>query len=99
MEIYNFDTIILGGGPAGFSAGIYSARGAANTALIDINMFGGQPSNYLELENYPGFDKIGGYDLMEKFENHADKFGIKKFPMQEITKVDLLSKKIFTRDS
>ena len=79
-----YDVIILGGGPAGFSAGIYAARGNVKTAIIDINMLGGQPSNYLELENYPGFDLIGGYDLMEKFEAHADKFGVEKFPMQEI---------------
>ena len=91
MQTYEFDTIILGGGPAGFSAGIYAARGAVSTAIIDINMMGGQPSNYLELENYPAFPVIGGYDLMEKFEEHADKFGVQKFPMQEIGSVDLLS--------
>lgn len=87
----NFDTIILGGGPAGLSAGIYASRGAVSTAIIDTNMMGGQPSNYLELENYPGFPIIGGYDLMEKFEEHADKFGVTKFPMQEIESVDLIS--------
>ena len=61
-EVLNFDTIILGGGPAGLSAGIYASRGAVSTAIVDIIMFGGQPSNYLELENYPGFSRIGGYD-------------------------------------
>ena len=100
MENYNFDTVILGGGPAGLAAGIYASRGAVSTALIDISMMGGQPSNYLELENYPGFPIIGGYDLMEKFEEHADKFGVNKFPMQEIDSVDLVStpKKIVTKD-
>lgn len=90
-NIYEFDTIILGGGPAGLSAGIYMARSNSKTAIIDTSMLGGQPSNYLELENYPGFPIIGGYDLMEKFEEHADKFGVKKFPMQEIKSVDLIS--------
>lgn len=101
MKTYEFDTVILGGGPAGFSAGIYAARGAVSTAMIDINMMGGQPSNYLELENYPGFSTIGGYDLMEKFEEHADKFGVEKFPMQEIEKIDLLSnpKVILTKEA
>ncbi len=96
----NYDVIILGGGPAGFSAGIYAARGNVKTAIVDISMLGGQPSNYLELENYPGFDLIGGYDLMEKFEAHADKFGVEKFPMQEIQKIELNSeiKKIITND-
>ena len=91
MQNLEFDTIILGGGPAGFSAGLYAARGALSTAIIDTNMLGGQPSNYLELENYPGFGSIGGFELMEKFEEHADKFGIQKFPMQEIESIDLIS--------
>lgn len=88
-ESLNFDLIILGGGPAGLSAGIYAARGALKTAIIDISMFGGQPSNYLELENYPGFSLVGGYDLMEKFEEHVDKFGVEKFPMEEIQFINL----------
>lgn len=98
MEQLNFDTIILGGGPAGLAAAIYAARGATSTAVIDKTMFGGQPSNYLELENYPGFQIVGGYDLMEKFEEHADKFGGKKFPMQEIEKIDLNTKTIYTKE-
>ena len=98
MEQLSFDTIILGGGPAGLSAAIYASRGAVSTAIVDVNMLGGQPSNYLELENYPGFQVIGGYDLMEKFEEHVDKFGVKKFPMQEIQSVDLKSKIIVTNE-
>ncbi len=91
MQTYEFDTVILGGGPAGFAAALYAARGAASTAIVDISMLGGQPSNYLELENYPGFSKIGGFELMEKFEEHADMFGVEKFPMQEIKHIDLVS--------
>lgn len=100
MEILEFDTVVLGGGPAGFSAGMYASRGAASTAIIDINMFGGQPSNYLELENYPAMGRIGGFDLMEKFEQHADMFGLKKYPMQEIVSVDLTTnpKRIVTKE-
>ena len=99
-DVLDLDTVILGGGPAGLSAGIYMARSNAKTAIIDISMFGGQPSNYLELENYPGFPVVGGYDLMEKFEEQADKFGIEKYPFQEIVSVDLVSKpkKIVTKD-
>ncbi|MCD7879238.1 MAG: thioredoxin-disulfide reductase [Candidatus Gastranaerophilales bacterium] len=84
-----FDTVILGAGPAGFSAAIYASRGNLKTALLDINMFGGQPSNYLEIENYPGFSTIKGFELMEKFEEHADNFGVQKFPMVEIQNIDL----------
>lgn len=95
-----FDVVILGGGPAGFSAGIYTARGNVSTAILDVSMLGGQPSNYLELENYPAFMKIGGFELMEKFEEHADMFGVQKFPMQEIEDIDLVSspKIIRTKD-
>ena len=90
-QILDYDTVILGGGPAGLSASIYTSRGALKTAIIDISMLGGQPSNYLELENYPGFGSIGGFELMEKFEAHADKFGVNKYPMQEIENIDLKS--------
>lgn len=101
MQSFEFDTVILGGGPAGLSAAIYASRGAVSTALIDISMAGGQPSNYLELENYPGFPIVGGYELMEKFEEHADKFGVQKFLMQEIEKIDLTSnpKIILTKEA
>ena len=76
MEKRDFDVVVLGGGPGGLSAAMYASRGELSVAVIDISMFGGQPSNYLELENYPGFKRIGGYDLMEKFEEHADMFGV-----------------------
>lgn len=100
MQEKEFDVVILGGGPAGFSAGIYTARGNVSTAILDVSMLGGQPSNYLELENYPAFMKIGGFELMEKFEEHADMFGVQKFPMQEIEFIDLVSspKIIRTKD-
>ncbi len=90
-QVLEFDILILGGGPAGMSAGVYAARGAVKTAIVDISMFGGQPSNYLEIENYIGFPIIGGYDLSEKFEEHADKFGVEKFPFQEIQSIDLIA--------
>lgn len=86
-----FDTVILGGGPAGLSAAIYSARGANSTLIIDTCVLGGQPTNYLELENYPALGKINGFELMEKFEEHANLFGIQSLVMQEIVSVDLKS--------
>jgi len=86
-----FDTIILGGGPAGMSAAIYSARGLCETAIVDTCTLGGQPSNYLEIDNYPGMMKLGGYDLAEKFEKHVDMYNVSKFLMQEIEFVDLKS--------
>lgn len=100
-KILEFDTVILGGGPAGLSAAIYAARGNCTTAIIDKSMLGGQPTNYLELENYPGFGLVDGFDLMEKFEQHVDKFGVSKFPMQEVESIDLTSqiKTIITKEA
>ncbi len=90
-KVLEYEVIILGGGPAGLSAGVYAARGALKTAIVDITMFGGQPSNYADIENYMGFPEIGGFELSEKFEEHCDKFGAEKFPMQEIVSVNLMS--------
>ena len=100
LKKYKFDTIILGAGPAGLSASLYAKRGNANVAIIDTSMAGGQPSNYMEIENYPGFVNIEGFELAQKFEEHAMKFGVEKFEMQEIQKVDLVSdiKEIHTLD-
>lgn len=93
-----FDCIILGGGPAGLSASLYAHRAGLKTAIIDASALGGTPTNYCEIENYLGFNKIQGYELCEKFENHIDEFEIEKFPYQEIKSVDLISltKKIVT---
>lgn len=90
-KVLEYDVTILGGGPAGLSAGVYAARGELKTAIVDITMFGGQPSNYADIENYMGFPEIGGFELAEKFEEHCDKFGAQKFPMQEIVSVDVVS--------
>lgn len=86
-----FDCIILGGGPAGLSSALYCARGNLDCAIIDISSIGGTPVNYCEIENYLGFDKIKGFELCEKFENHINNFNITKLEYEEITKVDLKS--------
>lgn len=86
-----YDTVILGGGPAGISAGVYCARGNISCAVIDTSLLGGQPTNYLEIENYLGFPSIEGWELSEKFEEHLDKFNVEKFTMEEIQSVDLVS--------
>ena len=86
-----FDCLILGAGPAGMSAGVYCARANMDCAIIDISLCGGQPTNYLEIENYLGFPTIEGWELGEKFEQHLDKFNVPKFTMEEIQSVDLIS--------
>ena len=59
--------------------------------MIDTSLLGGQPTNYLEIENYLGFPSIEGWELSEKFEEHLDKFNVEKFTMEEIQSVDLVS--------
>ncbi len=97
---YKYDIIILGGGPAGLSAAIYAGRAVLKTAIIDTEVTGGQLNKILEIENYPGFPMISGFDLCEKIENHANKFNIDKYIMQNITGIDLNSpvKKIETNE-
>jgi len=68
-----YDLIIVGGGPAGITAGIYGARQKLKTLLI-TPLFGGQMTEKaVFINNYPGFDKISGVELSKKFENHLKK--------------------------
>lgn len=66
-----YDVIILGGGAAGYSAAIYARRYLLKTALIQGKMPGGETATAGVVENYPGFVKIDGYELMQKFEEQA----------------------------
>jgi thioredoxin-disulfide reductase len=68
-----YDLIIIGGGPAGITAGIYAARKKVKTLLIAKSL-GGQPAEAWQIENYPGFESVLGADLAQKFVNHLKKF-------------------------
>jgi thioredoxin reductase (NADPH) len=68
-----FDLIIIGGGPAGFTAGIYAARAGLNAIILDEGVGGGQAATSPWMENYPGFGGISGIELMEKMKAHAEK--------------------------
>ncbi len=71
-----YDVIIIGGGPAGLSAAVYSSRSRLKTLLIEKAGCGGQIAITDELENYPGFDEgINGFDIAVKMEKQARKFG------------------------
>ncbi len=71
-----YDLIIIGGGPAGLTAGIYAMRAAMKTVLVERGMFGGQIAVTKEVENYPGFINIGGIELCEKFLEHAKSYDL-----------------------
>ncbi len=73
-----YQAIIVGGGPAGLSAGIYLARDRLNCLLVEKGLFGGQIVNAERVENYPGFPEgITGFELGELMLKQAEKFGLK----------------------
>ena len=72
-----YDLIIIGGGPAGLTAGIYAQRAGLKTLLLEKEVLGGQIAVSDIIENYPGFPSISGPGLMEKFEEHARGLGLK----------------------
>ena len=71
-----YDVIIVGGGPAGLTAGIYAMRAALKTVLIEKGVFGGQMAITKGVENYPGFIEIGGFELGDKFLQHAKAYDL-----------------------
>jgi thioredoxin reductase (NADPH) len=79
-----FDVIIVGGGPAGLTAGIYAKRAAMKTILIEKGLPGGQVAIPKGVENYPGFTDIIGFDLSEKFLQHAKFYGLEVLPREVV---------------
>ncbi|MFQ6049806.1 MAG: NAD(P)/FAD-dependent oxidoreductase [Candidatus Paceibacterales bacterium] len=85
-----YDLIIIGGGPAGITAGIYAARQKLNTLLI-TKEFGGQLARKaVAIENYPGFEKISGLELIQKFEKHLRKQKI-DLEIDEVRKLEKIN--------
>lgn len=70
-----YDVIIVGAGPAGLTAAVYTSRGNLSTLMLERGMPGGQMANTEDIENYPGFDHILGPDLSTKMFEHSQKFG------------------------
>jgi len=71
-----YDCIIVGGGPGGLTAGIYTMRAALKTVLIEKAVPGGQMAITKGVENYPGFIDINGFELSDKFLQHAKWYGL-----------------------
>lgn len=70
------DVVIIGGGPAGLTAGIYAGRGQLDTIILEKGLPGGQIAQTQEVENYPGFDEvISGPELSQRMVRQAEKFG------------------------
>lgn len=84
-----YDVIILGSGPAGLSAAVYAQRARFHTLVIEEKpLSGGQILDTYEVDNYPGFPGITGFELGQKFRSHADQFGA-EFVNEQVREVQV----------
>ncbi len=84
----HYDLIILGGGPAGLTAGLYAAREGIDTLLIERAVPGGQAATTERLDNLPGFDEgVEGIQFGERLRRQTEKFGVELLQAQEAAKV------------
>jgi thioredoxin reductase (NADPH) len=72
----DYELIIIGGGPAGLTAGIYASRARRKTVLLEKQGCGGQMALTWEVENYPGVEKVSGFELGQRMEKQAREFGL-----------------------
>jgi thioredoxin reductase (NADPH) len=86
-----YDCIIIGAGPAGLAAGLYAARDRFKMLLLEKFVPGGQINNTDRIENYPGFKRISGYELIEKMQKQTVAFGGEIKMGSEVTALKKLS--------
>ncbi|MGD9082657.1 MAG: FAD-dependent oxidoreductase [Desulfobacterales bacterium] len=77
------DLVIVGGGPAGLSAGIYASRSGLKTVVVEKGVLGGQVATTPIVENYPGFKQVGGKTLVDIMVTHALEY-VQIFPGEEV---------------
>ena len=81
-----FETIIIGAGPAGLTAGMYAARSKLSAVVLEKGVPGGQLLNTKDIEDYPGFEHVGGFELADRMTKHAEKFGC-RIEMEAVTAI------------
>lgn len=82
-----YDCVIIGGGIAGLTASIYTARAGLKTLIIEQEQVGGQIVNSLNVENYPGFKSVNGYDLISNIKSQALELGVELID-SKVTKLE-----------
>lgn len=82
-----YDVIIMGGGPAGLSAGIYAARGGLKTVIVESGASGGQAATTPEVENYPGVERTDGFSLTATMQKQCADFGV-EFAYDEVEEIE-----------
>jgi thioredoxin reductase (NADPH) len=75
QHMQEYDVLVIGGGPAGLTAGMYTGRATLKTAIFEKMIPGGQLNNTHRIENYPGYESISGAELAEKMAKHAQAHG------------------------
>jgi thioredoxin reductase (NADPH) len=89
--LFDWDVIVIGGGPAGLAAGLYLARANLRALLIEEESFGGKIKNVEWIENYPGFSKpIAGVQLANEMQAQAEKYGLKT-EISRVSSIELFS--------
>src|SRR5438270_173557 len=83
----DYDLIIIGGGPAGLTAGLYAARANMNVVLFEGKDIGGELLNTDLIEDWPGDESVTGRELAERMGAHATKFGLKIQPYSPVKKI------------
>ncbi|MHC4912893.1 MAG: NAD(P)/FAD-dependent oxidoreductase [Planctomycetota bacterium] len=81
----HYDCVIVGAGPAGLGAALYTSRDRSRTLVLEKFVPGGQITNTDRIENYPGFERIGGPDLIERMQKQAVTFGAEIKTSSEVT--------------
>ncbi|MFI5238763.1 MAG: thioredoxin-disulfide reductase [Gemmatimonadales bacterium] len=97
-QTFEYDVIIVGAGPAGMTAGMYAGRSMLKTVVLERGAAGGELLNTEIIEDYPGFEHIEGWDLAQRFESHAKKFGA-EFRQTTVTTLRKLADGVFEAET